>query len=693
MRFATAPNFTRSSHRAFSPDVGTGIHPDFVISRRPDRSVLSRYKDDVWDLSPYSTRRYVFSFISWARDAGEDKKYRVIQLQDEAKRLLWHKMFKPVGKGRRTKTGTFIEWFGVLRKVLCIALHLDLTLQQCATDSRFRVSFRASLSQSNGASLSRVSLVLKDIVSIHAQYADSCPQMILTSEQLSNYITLIGSAKNSKDDNQRTPLIPSRIMASLIHQTFEQMALLYPHKDKLLALSQRYWKEKTFFCQSYFISQQRGGSRSTKQTLTSPTQALAEYGLTDVVNIMADQPKANIRLKAWIARQLSIARILVHAFTGMRDHEVRVMSHDCFEKIEMPGIGLVPLIKSHTSKMESSNYTSKPVYWATSNELEAVIELAKILSLCQILFQTNGEFNIHEFDLKSTPLWASSRLGKVPPTHYSLCYVEGSSWLSSLLWADTISMPEQLLITDQDRAELETFDAFNNWGDEKFDTGKQWPFATHQFRRSVAVYATRSGMVSLPSLGTQYKHLSLAMTQLYAENSAFAEHFVRDEHGVIPEEHRVVEMFDYANALNKSIAFEENVLNATQKLHGARGVIIQRLKDKGELMTFLNNRDEVAKKIFSGELSYVETDVGGCMRKTLCSRYGVNLIVPCVSSCKDAIIGGDGGKKLRDYRDSLTFSLDDLDVGSRPYLSLLREIERVSFKLSEMNNDGSFDER
>ncbi len=114
--------------------------------------------------------------------------------------------------------------------------------------------------------------------------------------------------------------------------------------------------------------------------------------------------------------------------------------------------------------MESGNYTSKSVYWATSNELEVVIELAKILSLCQILFQTNSEFNIHEFDLKSTPLWASSCLGKVPPTHYSLCYVEGSSWLSLLLWADTIIMPEQLLITDQDRAELETFDAFNNWG-------------------------------------------------------------------------------------------------------------------------------------------------------------------------------------------------------------------------------------
>ncbi|CQH38004.1 hypothetical protein [Yersinia frederiksenii] len=687
MKFATASNFTEPHHSTYSPDSGSEIHSEFVISRRPDGSVLSRYKDDVWDLSPYSVKRHTLSFISWTNNNSVRKEKLVIQLRDEAKRLLWHKMFKPIGKGKRTKSGSFVEWFVVLRKVLCIALHLDLTLLQCATDARFSVSLRSSISQVQGrGTLGPIRIFLKDIVSINTQYSESCPQMILTSEQLSYYIILIESAINKSADGQRTPLIPSRIMASLIHQCFNQINTLYPHKDNLLALSKRYWKDTTFYCQSYFASQQRGGSRSIKQRLTSPAQALAEYGLTGIVNIPVDQPKANLRFKAWLARQLCLVRVLIHAFTGMRDHEVRVMSHDCFEKVEIPNIGLVPLIKSHTSKLEKDNYSIKPKYWATSNELEKVIDLARILSLCQILFQTRGNFNVDDYNLQQTPLWASGQKEKAPPIHYDLCCVDHSLWLSTLSWFDTVNDPNALLITDSDRAELEAFDAFNDWSVEKFNVGNMWPFATHQFRRSVAVYAARSGMVSLPALGTQYKHLNFTMTQLYAENSAFAEHFVRDERGSIPEAHRVVEQFDYAKALNKAIAFEESVINTAHKLVGASGATLQRLKDKGELVTFLGDRDDITRKIASGELSYVETDVGGCMRKTMCSKYGVALIVPCVSGCKDAVIGGDGGKKLRDYKESLEFSLGDLDKNSRPYYSLQKEIDHINIKLIEITN-------
>lgn len=372
MKFATAPNFTQPCHRDYSPDADMEIHPDFVISRKSDGSVLSLYKDDLWDFSPYATKRCTFSFVSWAKIAGEDKTELVVILKNDAKRLLWHKMFKPIRKGQKRKTTSFVEWFILARKFLRIALNLDLTLQQCITDPRFRISIYSSLSQCGRSVLNKALSFLKDIVSIGANYEVSCPKMILSSEQLSDYIRYIDTLYKGKNNIQRTPLIPSRIMASLVHQALEQMSRLYPHQDQLLALAERYWSEKTFFCASFYASMNRGGSRSTSQSLINPVQALEEYGLTDVVNISADQPKANARFMAWLGRYLSLARILVHAFTGMRDHEVRVMSHDCFDKIEIPGIGLVPLIKSYSSKMEVGNYTSNPLYWATSKELEDV---------------------------------------------------------------------------------------------------------------------------------------------------------------------------------------------------------------------------------------------------------------------------------------------------------------------------------
>ncbi len=694
MKYSTNAIFIQPSHKDYSPDSEEEIHPNFVISRKSDGSIYSFYKDDVWDFSPYSTRNCIFSFTSWSDKEDVYAKDFVVLLQNEAKRLTWYKIFKPIRKGIKVKVSTVSGWFTILRHILRIALKLKLTLEQCPQDPRFKVSLCSSLSQCKGRKLLGILFFLKDIAFINVKYMDLCSHLILCPNQLDSYISFIEKLiKNqNNNDNNRTPLIPTRIMSSIINQALTQLSQLYPYQDKLLELSKRCVTDYNFFCETYTACSLRGGSRSINKPLVSPVQALAEYGLSDIVDIQADQPKAFPRLKCWFARMLSLARILVYAFTGMRDHEVRVMSHDCFEKIDIPGMESIPLIKSHSSKMEVGNYSDKVLYWATSNDLEAVIGLAKTISLCQILFQTQGGFNVNNYNLKNTPLWACNRITKSYKNHYKLSYVSSSTWLSSLQLTDVFKMPHFLVITEQDRTELEIFDAFNNWSDQRFSVGKIWPLATHQFRRSVAVYAARSGMVSLPSLGTQFKHLNLTMVQLYAENSVFAQNFVCNEKGIISEQYKVVESFEYAIALNKTIAFEENVINAKYKLTGARGLMIQRLKDKGELITFLGDRDDITKKMLTGELSYIETDVGGCMRKTLCSKYGVSLVVPCFSGCIYALIGGDNGEKLRNYKESLEFALNDLDKESRPYKSLLKEIRNINIKLLEDSNQGESDE-
>ncbi len=690
MKFSTAANFIEPRHKEYGPDSDEKINPEFVISRKSDGAIFSLYKDDVWDLSPYSTKNCVFSFTSWVGIDCIDTNQLVFFLKNEAKRLMWYKIFKPIRKGGKLKIASILGWFTILRNILSIALNLKLTLEQCVNDPRFKISLHSSISQCKSHKLIRILSFIKDIVFINSKCVETYPHLIVSPEQFDGYIKFIETIlkKKGKNDYVRTPIIPSRIMSSFIHQALDQLSQLYPYQDRLLELSKRCITDRHFFCETYCAYQLRGGSLSINQKLISPAQALKEYGLTDVVDIQVEQPLAFIRFKHWLSKTLNIARILVYAFTGMRDHEVRVMSHDCFEKIEIPGIGLIPLIKSYSSKMELGNYSDKPLYWATSNELEGVISLAKVLSLCQILFQTQGGFDIHNYEEKRTPLWACNRTKKSYRNHYDLCFTNNSTWLSSMQLCDAINMPQLLFITEQDRTELEVFDAFNNWADTRFSVGKMWPFATHQFRRSVAVYAARSGMVSLPSLGTQLKHLNLTMVQLYAENSAFAQNFVCDQNGQIPDEYKVVESFEYAIALNKAIAFEENVIMTEHKLTGARGLMIQRLKEKGDLITFLGDRDEIARKMLSGELSYIETDVGGCMRKTLCSKYGVSLVVPCFSGCNYALVGGDGGKKLRAYKKSLEFALNDLNENSRPFLSLQKEINRINIKLIEDENEG-----
>ena len=46
-------------------------------------------------------------------------------------------------------------------------------------------------------------------------------------------------------------------------------------------------------------------------------------------------------------------------------------------------------------------------------------------------------------------------------------------------------------------------------------------------------------MVSLPTLKTQFKHLSEVMTALYSENSTFAQNFLIDENGIVVPERKL----------------------------------------------------------------------------------------------------------------------------------------------------------
>jgi hypothetical protein len=67
-------------------------------------------------------------------------------------------------------------------------------------------------------------------------------------------------------------------------------------------------------------------------------------------------------------------------------------------------------------------------------------------------------------------------------------------------------------ITQEDIVELKLIDPHRAWEAEPdFAVGAGWPFTRHQLRRTLALYAQRSGLVSLPSLKRQLQHITQEM--------------------------------------------------------------------------------------------------------------------------------------------------------------------------------------
>ena len=78
-----------------------------------------------------------------------------------------------------------------------------------------------------------------------------------------------------------------------------------------------------------------------------------------------------------------------------------------------------------------------------------------------------------------------------------------------------------------------------------------------------------------------------------------------------------------------------------------------------------------------GRFAYKETPVGGCVLKGSCPHFAIDLVLPCTSGCKDAILKPE---KLEIYVDSLRFDLEGLSPKSRPYQLIAKEIEYVTSK-------------
>jgi len=98
----------------------------------------------------------------------------------------------------------------------------------------------------------------------------------------------------------------------------------------------------------------------------------------------------------------------------------------------------------------------------------------------------------------------------------------------------------------------------------------------------------------------------------------------------------------------------------------------------------LSSRAETEKAIRQGRLSFKETPVGGCVLKGVCPSFGIDVVLPCTSSCKDAILTQE---KLKAYVENLRFEQEMMSPKSKPYQEIDVEILHVTQRLLEPSED------
>lgn len=570
--------------------------PDFVISREKSGEVLSRYGDQEWDLSPYRSSlktptRLLFNKIPDPILVGE------------AKRIIFLVMV--LGKGRGGSalstssiiTGYYhqailpIAMFALARgSTISDVLSSGGLLKECADTFISNQNWLAPLSSLLGM-LDRISNAQSGIAYKH-------------DEEFLEYLRS-KSRKERGWEKKQTEVIPTAILSESIRQRWEQISEMNALMPALME-----------FMRSIMESEYFGISIEKHKKLKGESDCLLWDEAVEALGLQRLFEKYGVKerrqFRRFVKQLQGTCKHLIHAYTGMRDMEAISLTTGCLESITRDERKIVRLIGT-TTKLEGAHRKTK---WITTKEIEKVVSLLAWIS--SLIAEHIGS------ELEEIPLFVSPKV--ISPAS------KGSRELKvGYQFQPKDQLPldwSRLKVRKQDIDELKEIEIFRDWdSEERFQVGQPWHFKSHQYRRSLAVYALQSGLVSLGGLRIQLKHLFKEMTLYYGNGASSAKKIF--EVGVNHIANDVNEIKPEIDALS----YIKNVIVGDEKLYGAHGKFVESSVKSGlqESGILLNDRAATIEKFKRGEIAYKETALGGCVTIDPCESRLTGSITACIS--------------------------------------------------------------
>jgi hypothetical protein len=292
------------------------------------------------------------------------------------------------------------------------------------------------------------------------------------------------------------------------------------------------------------------------------------------------------RLLAYVAAICFRALII---YSGGRFTDIAYLPANGF-KVHKVGKKSYPLLYGEVQKGKQVDRDVE--FWVTNQTGEKAFNLAKKISDFVYDTATNNKYKSVPMDkrlLFPSPSLAKKQNGKHKVRFFAKCFPN--------FRVDGVE------ITEKDKLELMLVDPSIDLDRKDVQEGFSWQFKSHQFRRSLAVYAQSSGAVSLPALRRQLRHLGEAITLFYSGGSCAASNII-DMKNSFAKECKERKSAATAIALHKFVVSDE-------KIFGGMG---RHLDKNTDLKNIILDQDitETQKMVERGELAYHETALGGC---------------------------------------------------------------------------------
>ncbi|WP_237491357.1 hypothetical protein [Malikia spinosa] len=605
-----------------TPMVALYFDPQTVVSLDSNGQPLSYYGDRRWDLRSMSTdgesacHLYFFEAQPLLIPPEKSRPDLADLIREQQKSLLWLHM----DTGNQKAQSTILRATNVLTQLAEKAYRRGVTLFELFCDPLMLGEVSAELSNTyslNARSLLKTLWRHRNFLKIGVE---AC---------LKELIDIIReSAPKNDAEGHQTPIIPSRIYCAILAGLLGSLDDIERDLDTLL---NAYRKERTV-------------------TITAP-EGLTQDQLKYRRNNALEEIRESMRALGWktgsvrefIAGEIGLIQLklmnLVIAFSGMRIGEAQVLPlKGVLEEVEHRG-SVHHVINGFSHKLKKGK--KKPVSWVTSLEGFRAIILARRIASTILEVLSNGTPAAD----KAAVLFCST---ENPYKKYD------AARINARLRQELI--PEICpVITQADIDELNALELERGWLREGIEVGKHWPLAFHQYRRSLSVYAHRSGMVSLPALKGQLQHITDEMRAYYSDGFCRAVNLVFDKDHFSHE-------WTAAKAESSFLSYQLGILFSDEDLLG-RGA--QRMANTVASHT----RAETLKLFEQGKIAYKETVLGGCVATEDCKTLPLEPIgLECLEkNCVNQVVSPKRLEYVIRSQEGVVARLEKVERGSVEY--------------------------
>ncbi|NUX99865.1 hypothetical protein [Paraburkholderia youngii] len=313
----------------------------------------------------------------------------------------------------------------------------------------------------------------------------------------------------------------------------------------------------------------------------------------------------------------------------MRHNEVEALPHFCLAEVTAGGVAHY-MVQGRVTKLTGGK--PKRAQWVTSSSGRRAIVLAQRIS--RAVYGLAGDTPKDSTSGKSSHCLFVS-IGSIFSPRFEARNRTPNLQFSERSFNRLRSVLE-IAITEKDIEELELVDPERDWrGEGDFSVGQRWRLTTHQFRRSLALYAHASGLVSLPSLKRQLQHITHEMSLYYARGSQFAGDFISGQQA--GGKHFGVEW----QATEPDAEYLGHLVNVEMgdpgQLSGGYAIWYDRAVRRKQVSL---DRETTLNEFRQGKRGYRETFAGGCTKVGQCDKRPEDpMNLECLlNDCKNLVI-------------------------------------------------------